>query len=384
MFNNLTILVTLLVLSGNLLAQTNNTETNKANFNRNEQSELSAPTQDVRSAGYFRSQAEEFEQQSKESPTSSQAWLNFYKSSLYSYYTSTSKTITAAQKQELDDILAEMKTKVPSTFEYNIAVYLNGQHNTSLLPYLVKAGELNANSLDVLEQYVAYYAITNNDAKLKEYVTKHKKISKYESFIDEYAHNLLQSIDNNAILFTHGVMDTYPVYNQQLNQKINPGVEIINIDYLNSEDFRKSLAKKLGITFSYTGNNYAAAFEIASKLYATKSVYFSNAFSKTELKKHEGELELSGLALKYGDNKTDISKAQSLWQNKFKKSQVEKVAMTDDYAKKMANNYLPLLLTVYKSFTAENKTKQATAVKELAEKIAKINGNQKQVAILFN
>ena len=58
--------------------------------------------------------------------------------------------------------------------------------------------------------------------------------------------------------------------------------------------------------------------------------------------------------------------------------------MSDDYAKKMANNYLPLLLTVYKSYTADNKTKQATAIKDLAEKIANINGNQKQVATLFN
>jgi len=383
MFKVSIILVTLLAISGKVLAQTN-TETNKANFNNNSQNnELSSPTQDVRSSGYFRTQAADFEQQSKESPASAQAWLNFYKSSLFSYYTSSSKTVTAAQQEELDDILNEMKNKVPGSFEYNIAVYINGKNNTGLLPYLVKASELNSSSLDVVEQYLAYYAITGNDSKLKEYVTKHRKVSKYEAFVDEYAYNLLQSVDVNSILFTHGVMDTYPVYNQQLSQKVNTGVEIINIDYLNSDEYRKSISKKLGVTFSYNGNNYSAAFEIASKMKATKSVYFSNAFSKSELKKHEKELSLEGLALKYGDKTTDVPKAELLWANKFKKTQVEKTTMVDDYAKKMANNYLPILLTVYKSYTAAGKTKDAQNAKTLSIKIAKINGNEKQVNELF-
>ncbi len=384
MFKFSIILVTLLALSETLMAQTNN-ESNKAyNNSNNLNTELSAPSQDVRSSGYFRTQAADFEQQSKESPVSAQAWLNYYKSSLYSFYSASSKTITPSQQQELDDILNEMKNKIPGSFEYNIAVYLNGKHNTLLVPYLIKASELNSSSLDVVEQYVAYYAIIGNDAKLKEYVTKHRKVSKYEAFIDEYAYNLLQSIDNNAVLFTHGVMDTYPVYNQQLSQKVNTGVEIINVDYLNSEEYRKNISKKLGVTFSYNGNNYTAAFEIASKLKATKSVYFSNAFSKAELKKHEKELSLEGLALKYGDITTDVPKAELLWANKFKKTQLEKTSMLDDYAKKMANNYLPILLTVYKFYTAANKTKEAQVVKALSAKIAKINGNEKQVSELFN
>jgi hypothetical protein len=387
MFKFSFILITVLGLSVNLAAQQNNAETNKVNYNSNSNlnnNEMSTPTQDVRSSGYFRNQAADFEQQSKESPASAQAWLNFYKSSLYSFYNGSSKTITSTQQQELDDILNEMKNKVPGSFEYNIAAYLNGRHNTSLLPYLIKASELNSSNLDVVEQYVAYYAITGNDAKLKEYVTKHRKVSKYEAFIDEYAYNLLQSIDVNSVLFTHGVMDTYPVYNQQLSQKVNTGVEIVNIDYLNSEEYRKNISKKLGVTFSYSGNNYSAAFEIASKLKTTKSVYFSNAFSKTELKKHEKELSLQGLALKYGDITTDVPKAELLWGSAFKKTQLEKTNMVDDYAKKMANNYLPILLTVYKSYTAAGKTKDAQAAKALSTKIAKINGNEKQVSELFN
>ncbi|HLP11699.1 MAG TPA: hypothetical protein VK177_07160 [Flavobacteriales bacterium] len=384
----------LIVCGANVFGQQTNTEThtkNKAvlsNSNYNNinpaANELNNPTQDVRSQGYYKTEADAFERQAKEQPQSSQAWLNLYKSSLYSYYTSSSKNLSATQKQELNEILEEMKAKVPGSFEYNIAVYLNGQHNTSLIANLARAAEVNPNQLDVLEQYVAYYAITDNDAKLKEYVQKHRKVSKYESFIDEYAYNLLQSLDNNGVLFTHGVMDTYPVYNQQLNQKVNAGIEIINIDYLNSETYRDALAKRLGIAISFNGNTYATAFDIASKLEATRSVYFSSAFSKAELKKHEAKLELNGLAFRYGTAKPDATKIESLWSGKFKKDQLEKTNMSDDYAKKMANNYLPVLITVYKFYTAENKDKEAANAKSLAIKIAKINGNEKQVNELFN
>jgi len=375
------------MLIGNVgFAQTNNeTNSNVLNNTGNSKNfEVVSPSYDLRSSGYYKKDAADFEQQTKESPSSAQAWLNFYKSSLYSCYGASSKTLSAAQKQELDDIVADMKTKIPGSFEYNIAVYINGQHNTNLLPYLEKASEVNNNHLDVVEQYAAYYAITGNDAKLKEYVIKHRKVSAYESFVEEYAYNLLQSMESNAVLFTHGVMDTYPVYYQQLNGKVNTGVDLINIDYLNSETFRSEISKKYGITFSYYGNNYVAAFEIAEKLKAKRPVYFSNAFSKNELKKHEEKLDLNGLAMKYGEPKTDASKLSVLWTTKFKLDVLQKANMKQDYARKMANNYQPMLITLYQYYQAEKNTKEAASVKAMALKIAAVNGNEKQVSALFN
>lgn len=356
---------------------------NVSNENNLESEEiLSAPTMDVKTPGYYRTEAVDFEQQTKTTPSSAQAWLNLYKSSLYSYYNGSVKVLNAQQKQELNDIVAEMKAKVPASFEYNIAVYINGQHNTGLLPYLVKAEEANANDLDVVEQFVAYYAITGNASKCKEYVGKHKKIAGYESFIDEYAYNLLRSVEDNAVLFTHGVMDTYPLYNQQFTQKLNMGVEVINIDYLSSEEYRNNLGKKLGITITAGANNYATAFDMANKLKDSRVVYFSNAFAKSELKKHADELELSGLAMKYGSNKTSGVLLDSKWKN-FKVQHLEKADMKDDYSRKMSANYQPALITLHKYYTDEGMKKEAEAVKNIALKIARVNGTEKQVTALL-
>lgn len=344
---------------------------------------LSSPAMDVKSPGYYRSEADDFNTQAKKSPGSAQAWLNLYKSSLYSYYNGSVKVLTAQQKQELNDIVAEMKTKVPGSFEYNIAVYINGQHNTALLPHLAKAEEMNGNSLDVVEQFVAYYAITGNSNKCREYAIKHKKIAGYEAFIDEYAFNLLQSVEDNSVLFTHGVMDTYPLYNQQLGQKVRTGVEVINIDYLSSEEYRTTLGKRLGVTVSNTGNNYAIAFDLASKLKNSHPVYFSNAFAKTELKKHAAELELCGLAMKYGSNKTNGTLLEKKWKN-FKVQHLEKADMKDDYSRKMSANYEPALIALHKYYSDAGMTTEAEKVKNIALKIAKVNGTEKQVAALLH
>lgn len=347
------------------------------------QNELSAPSEDVRSQGYYRTESDDFQQRVKEAPASAQAWLNLYKSSLYSFYNGTTKTLTAQQKEELNDIVSEMKQNVPGTFEYNIAVYINGQHNTTLLPYLIKAEEIKSNDRDVAEQFVAHYAITGNNSKCKDYVNKHRKIAGYEAFVEEYAYNLLKSVDENAVLFTHGIMDTYPLYYQQLSQKTGTGVEIINIDYLSSEEYRKNISKKLGIVLTYNGNNYTTAFDIAGKLKNSRSVYFSNAFSKAELKKHAAELELSGLAMKYGGSKTTGSSLDSKWQT-FKVQHLQKADMKDDYSRKMSANYQPVLLTLHKYYNDAGKKKEAEEVKNIALKIAKVNGTEKQVAALLH
>lgn len=387
------IFVVTALLQGVCVAQTNSTgnsapvEVDKRNYNvnvMNNQNELSLPSQDVRSSGYYKQEASEYGALLQQAPSSAQAWLNLYKSSLYASYNGTSKVISATRKEELNDIVDQMKAKIPGTFEYNLAVYLNGQHNTSLIGYLAKAEELNANQLDVIEQYVAYHSIMQNQSKLKEYVGKHRKLVKYEAFIDEYAYNLLMSVESDAILFTHGILDTYPLYHQQLNEKANSGVTIINIDYLSSDTYVSNLEQKLGIKISRVENNYTAAFDIAEKLSSTRNVYFSNTFSKNDLKKHLSKLEVSGLAMHYVTNSSEVLKNDIIWKTKFKKTQIEKVGMKDDYAKKMANNYLPMIVSLHKLYKDKGEQKEAGKMKELALKIGAVNGNKEQLLQLLN
>lgn len=381
----LIIIVALVIPTVGLSQSTTNENITNSTKNSNYiNAEINAPSQDVRSKSYYEKEADNYERKAKEMPSSTQAWLNFYKSSLYATYAGSSKVIDANEKQELDDIVEEMKQKIPGTFEYNLAVYLNGLNNTGLVNYLAKAEEVNPNQVDVIEQFVAYYAITGNDSKCKDYVSKHRKAVKYEAFYDEYAYNLLQSVDDNSVLFTHGIMDTYPLYFQQMNNKVKPNVEIINIDYLHSEEYRKAIVKRLGVTFSYTNNNYTAAFEIASKLKNLKSIYFSNTFSKADLKKHATDFEICGLALRYGTNKVNEAQLEKTWNEKFKKALIEKAGMKDDYARKMAGNYQPMLVTLYQHYKTSNKPKESEKIKGIITAIAKLNGNEKQITDLLN
>ncbi len=381
--------VILVFVSSQLFAQTNtgaatnvNNEAVK-NSKNVEQNSISSPSLDVRSAGYFKTESDNFETLVKEKPQSAQAWLNYYKSTLYSYFNGSSKLLTASQKEELNEIVDEMKRQIPTSFEYNLAVYINGQHNTELYPYLLKAEELKPNDIDVLEQLTAYYAIKNNDSKCKAYAEKFKRISLYENFFDEYAYNLLKSTNGKGVLFTHGIMDTYPLYEvMQSNPSFN-NLKIINIDYLNSKEFRMDIESRLGISLNFNGNIYTYAFELAQKLNSTQSVFFSNAFAKNELKKNIDKLELSGLCFKYNDGGVNITQIDNLWRNEFKKNNFSKGNMKDDYARKMAANYQPALLALYNYYKNNGNTEEADKVKSTAKKIATLNGNEKQLAELM-
>lgn len=345
---------------------------------------VSSPSQDVRSVNYFKTEADNFEEKTRSAPQSAQAWLNYYKSTLFSYFNGSSKQLTEAQKEELDDILDEMRNKIPESFEYNIAAYINGRHNTALLPKLARAEELNGNNLDVIEQFAAYYAITGNVSKCVSYSQKYKKQSKYESFFDDYAYNLLKSVEANSVLFTHGALDTYPVFLAQSNDKSKAGVTIINIDYLNSKEYREKLNTKLGITVGFNGNIYSCAFDIAEKLNGKKEVYFSNSFSKNDLKKHVDNLQINGLCFRYGASGANTAQLEKWWKKEAKLSSLENGSYKDDYAKKMANNYQPALVALYNYYKNSGEKAEADKIKSLAQKIATKSGNASQIAALMN
>ncbi|PTM02629.1 MAG: hypothetical protein DA405_12665 [Bacteroidetes bacterium] len=72
------------------------------------------------------------------------------------------------------------------------------------------------------------------------------------------ASNMLKSCPPNAILFTHGDNDTYPLYYAQQKLNLRPDVSVINISLLNlvayADLFRKDKVHQTSIDWSLTNN----------------------------------------------------------------------------------------------------------------------------------
>jgi hypothetical protein len=75
----------------------------------------------------------------------------------------------------------------------------------------------------------------------------------YDPLMLSFSSDILKSCPQNALLFTHGDNDTYPLYYLQQRDKLRPDVEIVNLSLLNATDVIKwyktdrKLAMSLGV-----------------------------------------------------------------------------------------------------------------------------------------
>ncbi len=296
-----------------------------------------------------------------------QLGTSFFKTKVAANSQSTQRSPTYQQQTEMQNVVNQYKKTAPNSFEYHFYKYVAGNYNVGLIEDLNEAFKLNPKNVDVQIQYAAYNFIKNDHENLKQnldFLLENKKIEK-ELLI--YAKHLLESVPTSGILLTHGFDDTYSALYVQNNLNIRPDVQLISMDFMQSEYYRNSL-KSIGFSFPIFLNIDVNFFKSFCELNKTKNLQISMTFPKPYLQEIESNISVLGLTLIYGENPINLAERNETYFNEMENSKMIANFSTVKM-KKLSSNYLPLLLSLKKEYEIQENKAKVLEMNKLIDKI---------------
>jgi hypothetical protein len=287
-----------------------------------------------------------------------------------------SKEIKLEDQKELDSIVNQLKNEAPNSYEYNYVEVLNQNYAPNTFSNLEKAAEISPNNVELYESYITYYELTNNPVKKKQYCQKLYDSNVFSEGILEYNYNLLNSLENNSILFTYGGNDTYPAIIQQEVKNVRKDVKILNIEFLKNLDYRTASYDKLALKKPTCSID--DLFEKTIEENPNSNIYLSITINPKLLSNLSNNLYITGLAFKYST--TDFNNIESLvnnWEYKFKSDELSKPTENLTLNRINLNYSLPLII-LYKYYDSKGKNEKKKEIEKIILKIAK-EGNQEDL-----
>jgi hypothetical protein len=280
---------------------------------------------------------------------------------------STQRSPSLEQQSEMNKTVTFYGTNAPNSFEYHYFKYVAGNYNVTLINDLLEAQKLKPNSVDVHVQLAAYHFIKEENKNLKqdlEFLLKNKKL---EEEVLVYATDILNSVDENGVLLTHGFDDTYSVMYLQTVKNIRTDVRLISVDFIQSEHYRNQLRKAQFNLPSETviDVTYLKKF---CELNASRNLQLSMTFPKPYLKEILSDLQILGLTFSYKKAQASLfEKNQAFYLNKFQEGKVTKYKT--EKCKKLSSNYLPFLLSLEEGYEKDQDKEQLKQIRDLISKI---------------
>jgi len=290
------------------------------------------------------------------------------------------KQIKEEDQRQLDNIIKNMEQEVPNSAECHYVHYLNGNYNPAKISELDKAYELTNNKSELLDEYIAYYELTQNSDKKKEFCNKLHKSKTISPGVMEYNFNVLMSIEKGGILFVNGTDDTYPIWIHQQAMDIRSDVIILNTDLLGVDGYRAKMLRKIGVGTNMDYNSDRVAYiKSIAKGNPDKPIYFALTFTKPVLNGLKDQLYLTGLALKYSPKKMEnLPILKRNWEEEFKTSTLENSKISPT-AKQINMNYIIPLVQLSGLYKEQGNEKESERLNNIILQLAKEGGKEPQV-----
>lgn len=260
------------------------------------------------------------------------------------------------QQSEMNEAVDYFEQNAPASFEYNYYRYAAGNYDVKLESNLAEAERLRPENSDVHAQYAAYHMIVGEKTKAVEYMKRLIESGRLTQGVLDYSEDILLSAPVNGTLITHGFDDTYGSYYMQNSEGIRQDVELVSLDLLQSEAYRENLAAKgYSIPASTVVDvDYLSAFCSTN---SGKKIAMSMTTPKEYFQPLMSNLYATGLVFEYHTQPFDnFPRNVQLWQSGLTKTSIYQPS--DEKAKKLSSNYLPMLFMMRQVYDARGESEQ--------------------------
>lgn len=345
---------------------------------------------------WYKEQMALWKKEVEANPTNGEAWLNYFKAGRYAR--NYDPTLSPEERYKLQEELVDaMEKALPNSFEYHYAKWWNGGNRAELFPHLEKAYQLRQDYAELSDDFISYYELQGNTDKVQYFCQQWYAAKDVAPGLLLYHYNVLMSLEKNAVLFTSGDNDTYPLWILQYAKGIRPDVTVLNTGLLGAEEYRAAMLKKHGLqgntnVFEKVATDHMPWHEAMAQFLQSvaennpqRSIYFALTANQmyTELIKHN--LYTVGLVNLYSAKRVDnIALLKKNWQ-RFDMGYLEFSVYDEGYEfnkqllPRLNMNYVTPALLLYEHFALAGETDKADELKKFALKLAREGGQERDV-----
>lgn len=176
----------------------------------------------IKSKDWYVNQEKLWKDEITKNPQNENAWCNYYFAVRYANIDQDEKD----RKKNLDQIVDRIGEALPDSYLYPYLRYYNGDY---VIEYLKNAYQIKPDCTDLYWDFILYYELNGMYMQKKEFCEKLYSSKDLISSLYDYNFNVLNSADENSILFSNGDNDTYPVWILQEVKNIRGDVTLLNI-----------------------------------------------------------------------------------------------------------------------------------------------------------
>jgi len=259
---------------------------------------------------WYVEQAELWKKEIEKNPKNPEAWYNYYNAVRYARFVETIDT--EEKKAHLEKIIQDMGQAIPETYEYYLLRFWNC-YSLKDISLIEKAYQLRPEQPDAYYPFISYYEFNGPEKKMKEFCEKLYESKDIAPGLVNYNYNVLMSTEDNAILFTNGDNDTYPIWMLQKALGIREDVTVLNVSISRAgKEYLKSKLKEKDITIDFSELpelKDKEFFPELAKILAAKHpdtpIYFALTVYENHIKSITDDLYIVGLAYQYSPERID-------------------------------------------------------------------------------